>query len=167
MLSALIRETRIPHNLSVRRASVRTLLTGVACSMLHRLATRVIRVIGAEGFFAVRSPSPAELPYVRNKPTPPRESSTTWKLARVGVSSGVGWFWNSVRARAVWCALLTRNLLSLLEGAVCCSSLRLRSSELRVSCSDCLKCQPISPAHASALDAGRACRTGYPQVKVG
>ena len=57
------------------------------------------------------------------------ELSVTRKLARVGVSSGVSWFWNSVRACAVWCALLARNLLTLLECAVSCSSVRLRSSD--------------------------------------
>src|SRR5215472_6329275 len=39
------------------------------------------------------------------------------KAKNSGVSSGVSWFWDSVRFRAPWCSSVARSLLILLEGA--------------------------------------------------
>jgi len=52
-------------------------------------------------------------------------SAAAMGFRKSGVSSGVSWFWNSVRLRALWCSPVARNLLILLKGAVRCASVHL------------------------------------------
>jgi hypothetical protein len=56
-------------------------------------------------------------------------SSANRKLSPLGVNSGVSWFCDSVRFRALWCCSLARNPLILLEGALACASVRLGCSD--------------------------------------
>jgi len=49
--------------------------------------------------------------------------------ARSGVNFGVNWFCDLVRFRAPWCVSLRWNLLILLVGALCCTSVRLGCSD--------------------------------------
>jgi hypothetical protein len=55
--------------------------------------------------------------------------SANRKLAQLGVSSGASWFCDSVRFRAPWRVPLPWNLLILLVGALCCTSLHLGCSD--------------------------------------
>jgi hypothetical protein len=46
-----------------------------------------------------------------------------------GVNSGVSWFWDSLRARALWCSERIWNLLILLHRALARASVRLDSQD--------------------------------------